>query len=292
MDLRQSCMLVSLTIRMWQGQKIDRPITNEVHEKHNVEHNAGKYVKNLIAPQHFKKLIAASSALRSTFYHYTLPWSDNGQRILTTIGFIQFTEALNPALKQFDDAKIEFIRNFLSYKDEAKKRLAGLYNEYDYPGVMDLDRMFHAFTSVLPIPSAADFRADVGETERERIKADIEEKVHEQIDLAQKEVAERIHRVCSHMVERLSKFERTMDNDGNVKINHPFRDTLVTNIRELVAVLPALNVTGSSKINHLIDEMREKLVPLDPAQLRDSQLMREMAVQEAMKMADIAKAML
>lgn len=291
MDLRESCMLVSLTIKMWQGQKIDRPITDEVHEKHNVSGRAGKYVKNLISPQHFKKLTAASSALRTTFYHYTLPWMDNGQRILTTTGFIQFGEALNPLLKQFEEAKTEFIRNFIGYKEEARKLLNGLYNEYDYPSVMDLDRMFKAGTAVFPIPNSADFRADIGEDERARIKADIEEHVSEQMDAAQKEVAERIHRVCSHMVERLSKFERVIV-DGSTKINHPFRDSLITNIQELVSVLPALNITGSKQIAHLIDEMREKLAPLNPDQLRNSQLMRDMAIAEAMKMAEIAQQML
>ena len=84
------------------------------------------------------------------------------------------------------------------------------------------------------------------------------------------------------MAERLSAYKATEQG-----IERPFRDSIVTNLVELVDVMPRLNVTGDPELNRLADQVRSSLL-VDPAELRKSESVR---TETAMKAARIAQQM-
>src|ERR1700736_4039183 len=93
-SLSERAMLASLNIRRWQAALTDKKITAEVATNHAVsEKRAGRYRKNAIdveAPS-FKGVVCAASELRNKHYFYTLPWSQDGARILTTAIFEEYS---------------------------------------------------------------------------------------------------------------------------------------------------------------------------------------------------------
>ena len=70
------------------------------------------------------------------------------------------------------------------------------------------------------------------------------------------------------MAERLSAYKVT--DDG---VEHPFRDSVVTNLVKLVDVMPKLNVTGDPELERLTAEVRASLL-VDPKDLRKSDTVR------------------
>src|SRR5437588_1911134 len=53
-------------------------------------------------------------------------------------------------------------------------------------------------------------------------------------------------------------------------VEHPFRDSLVTNLVKLVEVSPKLNVTRDPELERMTEQVRASLL-VDPEQLRESE---------------------
>jgi hypothetical protein len=64
-------------------------------------------------------------------------------------------------------------------------------------------------------------------------------------------------------------------------------DSMITNIVEIVDVLPKLNIAGDTELDRMASEIRKSLV-VDPQELRKSETMRSDAAKAA---ADIAQRM-
>ena len=73
-----------------------------------------------------------------------------------------------------------------------------------------------------------------------------------------------------------------MTGDG---IEHPFRDSVVTNLVKLVDVLPKLNVTGDPELERLAAQVRASLL-VDPQELRKSESVRSETAKAATAICD------
>jgi len=72
----------------------------------------------------------------------------------------------------------------------------------------------------------------------------------------------------SHLAERLQAYKVT-----GAGVEHPFRDSVVTNLVKLVDVLPKLNVTADPELERLAAEVHASLL-VDPQELRKSESIR------------------
>jgi hypothetical protein len=68
-------------------------------------------------------------------------------------------------------------------------------------------------------------------------------------------------------------------------VEHPFRDSVVTNLVKLVDVLPKLNVTGDPELERLATQVRASLL-VDPQELRKSELIRSETARAATAICD------
>ena len=79
------------------------------------------------------------------------------------------------------------------------------------------------------------------------------------------------------MATRLRLFRRA----SNGKVQHPFRDSLVENVRAIVRLAPALNLMDDPRIAGLCADIERHLTAHDPEQLRGSAQLRESVAGEA-----------
>ncbi len=82
---------------------------------------------------------------------------------------------------------------------------------------------------------------------------------------------------CSCSATRLRLFRRT--SDGSVV--HPFRDTLVENVRAIVQLAPALNLMDDPKIAAICADIERSLTAHHPDELRASEPLRQRVADEA-----------
>ena len=68
-------------------------------------------------------------------------------------------------------------------------------------------------------------------------------------------------------------------------MEHPFRDSVVTNLVRLVDILPKLNVTADLELERLATQVRASLL-VDPQELRKSESVRSETAKAATAICD------
>ena len=74
---------------------------------------------------------------------------------------------------------------------------------------------------------------------------------------------------------------RLMRRNGRGKVEHPFRDSLVVNVRSVVQLAPLLNLTDDPRIAALCSEIERSLTGWSPDELRASASLRNRVADEA-----------
>jgi hypothetical protein len=267
--LNESAMLVSLSIRQWSAAKTDKKVTRDVAAQHGSDVSMGHYQKALLAKGALETIKRIAGETRTEFYRRTLPWLDDGARILTATGYLSTAEYVRSQQRAFDDAVSEFLGNYDALVADARVKLNGLFDPSDYPSCAQLKSKFGFTFGVRPMPEAQDFRADIGDEELARVKADLEADKDATIKTAMADVYGRMRDVVGKMAERLKAYNP--DKPGEA----PFRDTLITNITDLLSVLPSLNLTGDSAIARFTSEIQEQLTKYSADELRANMFSRQ-----------------
>jgi hypothetical protein len=209
----------------------------------------------------------------------TLPWDDNGYRVLPSAAYMDHTKKMRELSNQFTPAVEALAREFGNLVEQAKVRLGGLFRPEDYPAADELRSKFSFETKVIPLPDASDFRVTLGEEEKERIKRQITAAVEASLQVASRDLWQRLYEAVSHLAERLQAYKVTGEG-----VEHPFRDSVVTNLVKLVDVLPKLNVTGDPELERLASQVRASLL-VDPQELRKSESIRSETAKNATAIA-------
>jgi hypothetical protein len=131
--LSSRAMLVDLNLRQWAAGKTDREVSREVAERHGSEDGMGHFYKNLFRSGALSKVRTAFARAADEHRKRTLPWLDNGSRVLTNAGYLGYMAAMRKAKLDIEAALEEFYRDYPRLKDEARAALNGLYRDDDYP---------------------------------------------------------------------------------------------------------------------------------------------------------------
>ena len=285
--LSNRAMLAGVRISVWSARRVDKRVTAETNAAHNAHADAGRYNKALLAKNALASVTAAASAARLAHYGRTLPWMDDGARILPAAAYDDYAAAMRDIRLQFETAVADFIANYDGFVQDARARLNGMFDADEYPSAADIAGKFSFATRILPMPDAADFRVDLGDAAADAIRADMRRDMESAIADAQRDVWSRIATVVTHMVEKLNGYAPAA-RPGD-KVAGIFRDSLVQNVRDLVAILPALNLTSDPHLSQVIDRLDRDLCAHDADALRDDDSLRqETADRAAAILADVA----
>jgi len=270
MSLNEKAMLVYLNIGFWTARKYDKKISQEIEAQYNTD-DAGRYNKILIAKEHLANIQKTISAARTFHYDNTLPWSDQGGRLLPSANYFNYVKSIQSFKDDFEREVTNFLKVYPSLKDEAKQRLNGMFDEEDYPDAATLETKFAIKSMILPVPEADDFRVNLTDDEVDSIRTSIREQVQDSTQAGMKDLWQRLFKVVDHMVERLS------DPDNK------FKNTLIENITDLCDLLPKLNITADPELDEAVQEIKAKLTVNDSQTLRDNDVARSKTAIEAQK---------
>lgn len=270
MDLTNKSMLVRLSISQWSARKYDAKISEKVKSDYQAKGDVGRFNKVLIALEGIQKIQKAASQGRTFHYANTLPWEDDGIRLLPAKNFWDYSKGERALHNEFDEAVEKFIPAYPEYVEDARRRMPnGMFKESDYPSQSQLRAMFSFDVSILPLMNSDDFRVAIQADELEEIKKDFEQRRQSAIDGVVKDLWQRLYDVVGHIVERLSDKEGT------------FRDSLITNARELVELLPNLNITDNPDLEDMRKQIKTKICAYEPEFLRNSAVVRQQAAENA-----------
>lgn len=281
--LSERAMLASLHISSWSGMMLDREITDEVNDAYKADKAAGRYNKRLVASKFLAEISTAENNARKAHRILTLPWEDDGTRVLASMGYLNYTSTMKEKQYKVRDAVKAFLEpdNVKAVIADGKIRLGKMFDEADYPGLETLTAKFGFDVEIKPMPVAGDFRAQLSDASTKAIVKDIERRSNERLNAAMNDVFNRVTEVVGHMTEKLREY--TPAKDGN-KAQGTIRDSVVYNIHQLAELLPTLNITDDPRIELLRKQMLEELVEHSPEIIRADAKVRQATINKADKL--------
>ena len=284
--LTEKAMLAGLSISCWSARKNVKQVAQEAADAHRADVSQLQASKSVIASTALEAIKANHTAARDYHRSRTLPWLDDGARILTASLFWEYSKKMQE-FRQTDEALVaEFLANYPTYCAATPALLGSLYDPADYPTPDRIAGKFGFRTNIGPLPSSADFRVGLGAAEEERIRAEIDGRLQSGVNEAMRDLWDQVHNTVAHMAQKLREFSQTEEVDAatgktKTKTIGIFRDSLVENVRELAGLLRPMNLTGDSRLDAIAARLETELCDVDADDLRKNDALREKVAMSA-----------
>lgn len=244
---RDKALLVDLSIKQFSARKTDKRATTQFLSDHGASEGSANVSKRLLPEEALEAIKTISGEARLYYYQQTLPWSDKGSRLLPSANFDACTAQLAEFKARFDDAVAQFIDGWEGYVETARQQLNGLFNSDDYPTLSVVKKKFNFSVDFYPVPTADDFRFSVPEA----AVAALERSLDRRLDEAKASARIDLYR---RLAERLQRIVERMTADKVI-----VKDSLIDGLRELLALIPALNVTGDPQLDAIREEVTKRI---------------------------------
>lgn len=273
--LTEKAMVMNLSIGIWAGYRLDREATRKVTSDAGASADAARVNKHLIPKQALAPIVTASNAVRSHFYDNTLPWRDNGDRLMTRKLFLTFMPAHEKLVNEFTDAVETFLAtDYPSAIEQAAFRMGTMFNQDDYPPAGELRRKFYIGLEIDAITTANDFRVQIDQEHVDKVRASMESAAEARLQNATADIWRR-------MAETIGYFQQRMADPKAV-----FRNSTVTNIGEMLDLIPGLNVLDDPQIETVRAAIAKSFGNLDAKDIREDPAHRAHLAGEAKQIMD------
>ena len=263
-SISSSAMLVELNISVWTGRKFDKGVSQEIDTAKQTTTRAGNYSKRLFADEPvFDAIQKFAGNSRTYHYHATMPWSDSGLRLLTTSMFFDYQREITAMEQEFNRLVDTFLSSYDKLVLQSQMKLGTLFNQDDYPPVEMVRDKFKFSVKFAPVPEVGDWRVNVGQEAEAILKESYANYYQSNLESAYADVWERTHEALTRMSEKLSGDKKQI-----------FRDTLVSNVMDMVDLLEKFNVTGDPKMRTAKHKLESVMLGITPDALREDDYLR------------------
>jgi hypothetical protein len=238
--------------------------------------NTGVFRKNLLAgcDKQLKEVRSAFNAARVQHYTLTLPWQSaptayaRGPRLLPNMLFDRYVSTMGALRRTAVGELDKFVDAYPELVIQAQANLAGMADVTDYPTAEEVKASFKLSFDFEPIPAHTDFGNLPGSFAMklgERLKRRQEAAAHS----AAADMWERVRSRIAHMTNKLA------DPEAN------FHASTLDHVRDLIVLLPGFNLTGDTRVDTIVEDIKEMLSGITAADVRNDAKMRMDVVQRA-----------
>lgn len=279
--VQSTALLADVTIHMWGAERSDAKAMQEVKANAGAVGNVGRVVKNLLAGADgaLKDTRSAFASVRTLHYGLTLPWVSDphaerqrGARLLPNLLWQEYTDKIAGARKRAYDQRDKFVDEYPDLVERARSNLGSLADA-DYPSQDEVRAQFKITVDFEPIPSGSDFRG-LPDTMLDKLGKALVARQQRMVEGAARamwtEARERVEHICARM----------SDADAT------FKKTTVSNVRDLVTLLPAWNISGDTRANEIAQDIERMLDGVDADAIRKSANLRANVAEQARAVVD------
>lgn len=269
-DICERAMLAALTIRVWTARIFDRKVTAKANQDHAARRDAGRYHKCLLPGESDLRAIGqAANAARTAHYALTLPWSDDGWRMLPTDAYWLYVEAIRKHRATYETAVERFVAEYPTLRQRAPGSLGSMYRDSDYPKTVA--EKFGFDVAFRPIPASGDLRVSLPADQVATLEREMAARTEAAVAEAMRGAWDRLYQAVAHIMERLGDPTAI------------FRDTLIPGLVDVCRVLGPLNVTKDPNLERLRADAERSLARYAGSQdvLRADPVARAQAAEEA-----------
>lgn len=309
--LNEKAMLVQLRIKGWSGRKLDDEATNFTLQSHQAQEGMGRFTKLLVERDVLKPIKKCENEARKVHKELTLPWNENGQRILPAKAFNEYQKQMASIKRDWEAAVQTLLNAYEDHIETSRGLLGGLFKPEDYPEQHELEDLYDFDPELAPLP-VDDFRVKMSDAEMDRIKGDVQRRNEARLNAAMGDVYHRLHSVVAHMAERLRAYKvetievqakdrngkPVFEDDGKPRMvekvtrTNPLHDSILTNTKELCDMMPLLNLTNDPELDAMVEAVKAQLLAVDGTTLRDDEAARKDVADKAEEITGLMAAMM
>jgi hypothetical protein len=259
----RSAMMVDLHISVYSGRKQDKTTQGEVTTaKGSGSKKAASVYKNLFAEcKELDDLTKFQARARAEHYRLTLPWNDQGARLLPTASLLEYQQTMGRYRNEFERLVDAFLDKYDTLVAAAAFQLGTLFDRQEYLSRAQVALRFRMESSFTPLPTSGDFRLDVESSVQRDLVEQYERRMEAKLAQANQDSWSRLHEALLRLSDRL-----IVDEDGKKR---KFHDTMVTGALELCDLLTVMNVTKDPQLESARRKVEEVLSGVTPKELRD-----------------------
>lgn len=271
MSIATETMVVSLQVGVWTAHRLDKAASHAVVVANDADEGTARVNKHLVPKEAIAPIISAAQAMRNHLYRNTLPWKDNGDRLLSRKRFLTFIDEHDKLKSDFNTEVERFLsETYPAAREQAQFRMGKLFDPNDYPPVSALRRKFYATLDIDAVTEAGDFRCQIEGDAAERLRKEVQDSV-------ERRIAGVMQELWTRLADQLEDLQSRLSSDKNKK----FRDAYMENMHALVNMLPEMNVTGDPNLNEIVGKVQAMLQGVDAKDLRSDEHVQKTVCAEA-----------
>lgn len=242
-NLNSVAMLCEFTSSVWTARILDRKESGKVVNGAGAKSkDAARVNKNLMCGRtELAEIAQLVTEARNYVYDNTLPWSDNGQRLLIGARFVNFDAKMEAYKMQFNMKVKEFLALYGTLITAQAMSLGDMFNRSDFPLASEIEHKFALSCEYAPVPTAGDLRVDVGNQAQDELRAKMDKLADKRVKQAMDDVNERFVAHLRRMADRLVTDTEAKTGEP---VNRRFTETLVSSAFELCDLVADYNLSG------------------------------------------------
>ena len=282
--------LIRAAVRTWTGKAKDRKASDMLAETAATTTNWVWGNVKIVDPAVLAKIKTIKGAV-TNYLRGTSPspvdgsylvgglydW-DNGWRLLPN----ELNEKVYRALGEFEsqfEVEVEKIRKALpDALARARAENPNLAKDVDVDEIIESKFEFDIKRSI--ITNTQDIRVQGSKAFVDAVKADVQKAQADKLSDIQTHCANTVVDVARHLAKSCANYDP--DNKGKA----PFRDSTIEKARDLVAIIPTLNISNDARIDKAVSDLVGIIGNKSGAELRSDDDTRKTVGEEASKLAD------
>lgn len=271
-NLSTSAVLCDVTFNQWGDTRKDKQAGEELAHMKNASADVVSLKVSLLGNcQELSAIKKFTGNARNALRHLSLPWDDNGRRLVPTAQYATFHKRATELHHEYNELVEAFIDVYDYERMGMQAQLGDLFRPDQYPEKDYVRSRFGMHIQYAPVPSAGDFRVDLGNDANEAMKQQYQAYYETAIAKAQNNIWER----TLPLLQRIST--QLHDEDGKRKRIY---DSLIGNVEDLIEFMTACNITNDPEVTRVQTEIAKALRGVTVEQLKHSAVLRSSTKQK------------
>lgn len=288
-SIASAAMLGSINISVWEARKQDKKTAEEVTASKGARSKRAATVQKHLFSEcpALESIKALRGEVRTWFNNVTLPWDDNGRRIVTTAQYLNVTAQAAKYQQRFEDLVQVFVGTYSTEISKQAFEMGALFDRAEYPPEDEVAAKFRFSFCIEPVPTSGDFRVDIGAAAAADLRDQYDKAMNERLNGAMADawrrvkeqvewVRERMDAVLAYDPDAVEEIENRDDHGTLVSIDIKKKrrpklyDSMLEQGLSLTGLLKDLNVTNDPRLEEARQQLESVLSRIDMDSLRES----------------------
>ncbi len=265
-------MLVHLSFKYGKQGGTDKEITAAICAQNNASDKSLKATKRVLCKEAMDPLKKLAGELSTRLKRITTAWDIDGVYICKPANVAKVIALRDEYFPAFDILKASHLmENYDVWKEMTREQNGAAFKESEFPSREELSAAVTRSISIMPLPESDVLRRikDIDATLMEELMKSNDERIQSGIRAGMEQAYTKLIDPLNHMVTVLSS--------DKPKIY----ETLIENVRGVIAEIPGLNLTDDSALARFAVEAERMLSTIDTDMLRSDPVVRKETADKA-----------